>query len=287
MKTLRGLCLFGLMILVAVPAFGQDWAGKVTEVEGQVKIIRSGAETPAKTGTAIMPGDEIVTGANSRVRIWFRDESVITLAPNSRFRVDALEYQPGTRRKSAFTLVTGKARAMVSGWFSKTPEQDYQIKALSTVAGVRGTEIIIEIRGEGGDLSALFAGLSGTVTLWNADNPDKKVSLPANYFLEILNGAIPGNPQPLNQQLLLELLEGLGILSGSRPDREEWILFLIFIPGTDHDHNGEPVELQFVITLGDNDYLDPSGMIFQEPPGLTPVQIIITEQDIPHPPVLK
>ncbi len=289
MRVLKGLFLLGLMMLVSVPALSQDWAGKVTEVEGQVKIVRSGGETAVKTGTVVMPGDAIVTGANSRVRIWFRDESVITLAPGSRFRVDSLEYQPGTKRRSAFTLVSGKARAMISGWFSNTPEQDYQIKALSTVAGVRGTEIIIEVHGSGNSAGALFAGVSGTVTLWNADNPDKKVSLPANYFLDVLNGALPGNPRPLSTEQLLELLEDLGLISGSRPDREERILVPIFmLGGHGHDHDGEPIEIILVFPegsgKGDNDHLNPADLIFQEPPGLTPVSIILNGSDL-HAPV--
>lgn len=280
MKVIKVLSVLILGIILAGPVFAQDWAGKVTELEGQVKIIRAGVESVARTGSAILAGDEIITGANSRVRIWFKDESVITLAPNSRFRVDALEYQPGTRRKSIFTLVTGKARAMVSGWFSKTPEQDYQIKALSTVAGVRGTEFVIEIRGSGADMSALFAGLSGTLTIWDKDHPDKKVSVPANYFLEVLNGAIPGSPQPLTQELLMGILEGLGFSFGSRPDREDMILQIVFIPDHHGGEEGGPIEFVLVIPSSEeNDPFNPSNLIFQEPPGFTAVNIIVNEKD--------
>ncbi len=285
MKKIKKFWLLGLVMLVALPVYAQDWAGKVTDVEGQVKVMHAGASIPAKAGTPVMAGDEIVTGPNSKVKIYFRDESVITLAPNSRFRVDALEYNPGQSRKSVFSLLAGKARASISGWFSKTPEQDYQIKALSTVAGVRGTEVIIQINGEGVDANALFAGLSGTITLWSKDNPDKKISLPANFFLSILNGGTPGNPQPLTPELLLQLLEGLGFEFGSRDEREEWIVNLgfFYFPGGGGDHVGEGGELTLVFTPGDGDnnsYLDPSAMIFQEPPGFTAVSIIINDADL-------
>jgi len=271
-----------LMVLVAAAAGAQEWAGKITELEGQVSVVRAGQTLPVKMNSAILPGDDIVTAANSRVKIWFRDQSVITLAEKSSFKVEALEYNPGVSRKSVFNLVSGKAKALVSGWFGKAPEEQYQIKALSTVAGVRGCEFITEVKGQGVDASALFAGVSGTIILWNADHPETKVSLPANFFLEVLNGQMPGMPKEFQEELLQELNHGLLLTNGSRSDRDSLLFELVPpdmpLPG------GEGIELPPNLNLNpgneNNNYFNPQDLIFEEPPGFTIITIRVNEGDI-------
>jgi len=275
MKKLVTLFVAGMVLFVAARAFGQEWVGKITETEGQAAIVRVGQQAAAKLGSEIMVGDEIVTAAGSRAKIWFKDESVITLSEKSRFKVEALEYKAGISRQSVFRLITGKAKALVSGWFSKNPEQDYQIKALSTVAGVRGTGFIAEVKGEGANASALFAGLSGTLTLWNADRPEIKISLPANFFLEILNGQIPGQPQSLGTDFLEQFNQGLFFITGSDGDRQ---IKFFKISGPDvpaPSGGGEPGPGEGDLGGGKSNYLNPADLIFQEPPGFTPVTIII------------
>jgi hypothetical protein len=279
MKTLKKLVLLALAILVTAPAFAADnWAGKITEIKGQVTVVRSGQRLQGKLGTVVIGGDEIAPGPASIARIYFRDESTITLAEKSRFRIDALEYKSGETRRSYFSLITGKAKATVSGWFSKSDDSQYQIKALSTVAGVRGTEFVVEVKGEGADASATFAGLSGTVVIWDKDNPDVKVELPAKYILEVLQGRKPGQPKPFDDAMLEAILEGLGLDSTSRENRDDLILALgkLTFPPLGHG-GGSPEGFNPDDTGGGDTHniYNPAELIFQEPPGFTNVEIII------------
>jgi hypothetical protein len=218
-------------------------------------------------GTGLMVGDEIATAANSRVKIWFKDESVITLAEKSRFKIDSLDYNPGVSRKSVFTLVTGKAKALVSGWFSRTSDEEYQVHALSTVAGVRGTEFIVEVKGEGPTATASFLGISGTVTLWNPDHPEDKVSLTASLFIQILNGQVPGVPKQITDLFLEEFSEGLLISTGSRDDRNSEILGQIIFqfPFSIEQAPGEDILLNLGQNLADErtDYTNPTDLILE------------------------
>jgi len=269
-KTLLGL---GLIILLSNAALAQDWVGKITEAQGQITIVRGGQSLAAKLASGISPGDEIVTGNGSRAKIWFKDESVITLSEKSRFRVDSLEYNPGTSRRSTFTLVTGKAKALVSGWFGSAPEQQYQIKAVSTVAGVRGTEFIVQVNGEGVNASAFFATISGTITLWNVDHPETRVTLPANFFIEILNGAVPGVSQAMAAAFLAQFNQGFMMVE-SRDTRGQVItqqIFFNIIPATTP---GGPVVIQVIpspsIESNRTDVLNPTDSLLTgdvTPPG--------------------
>jgi len=291
MKILKSLMCLGLVLAAGMVQAQMLDAGKITEVEGSVSVIRGAQSIAAKMGTGILVGDEVSTGPASRAKIWFRDQSVITLAEKSRFKVDALDYNPGVNRRSMFTLVSGKARAMVSGWFGKSQEEQYQIRALSTVAGVRGSGVIVEVQGQGQNAAAFFGGLSGTITLWNVNNPSVKISLPVNFFLQVLNGQIPGIPQEMAQNFLEQFNQGFFIGTGSGGERNEQIFQQITftfpaLPGGEGGGGGLPGNLGDNLGNSNNNYLNPADLIFQEPPGFTIINIRINESDIlpPLPP---
>jgi hypothetical protein len=245
MKIFKALFGLGLVLFLANAAYAQDWVGKITEAQGQITVVRAGQSLAAKLSSGILPGDEIATGPGARAKIWFKDESVITLSEKSRFKVDALEYNPGSSRRSMFTLVTGKAKALVSGWFGAEPEQQYQIRALSTVAGVRGTEFIVQIKGEGQNAAAFFATISGTITLWDVNHPDRRVSLPANFFMEILNGSLPGMTQQMTEQFLMQFNQGF-IVTESRDERGQVVTQQIFFNIVPPATPGGPVIIQVI-----------------------------------------
>ena len=208
MKILKVLFSLGVVLLLADVATALDWVGKITESQGQVSIIRSG-QTLARLGSGgVLPGDEIVTGPSSRAKIWFKDNSQITLSEKSRFKVDALEYNEGVNRKSVFTLVSGKARALVGGWFSPTtPELQYQIHALSTTAGVRGTEFTVEIQVLGQTKVVYVEVFSGNVRFWTAENPQQVINIPADSNFQVREGENAQQAQERQQQYAQQLAQ--------------------------------------------------------------------------------
>ena len=270
----------GLVLFFSLFATAQNWAGKFTELEGVVWVERGQEKISAQLGMELFPGDLITTEADARARIWFRDHSVITLGEKSKFQVEELEYQPGEVRKSVFRLVTGRVRAWVSGWFSSAKEPEYQIKALSTVAGVRGTEFVIEIvRGEGGEILGLYC-LSGTVEIWNQQNPSQRIILSPGQFLRIREDGSFFNPINLSPKDKKKL-EGKFKFKkgGSQGERSKDILILKgskILPLKEAGLVIKPFPAPFP---GGGDYKNPSDLIFQEPPGFTPVIIQVKPEE--------
>ena len=58
-------------------------AGRIVSLSGTVKVSKGGTITNAKPFQNLDTGDVVVTGANSRVAILLRDESLIKLNSNS------------------------------------------------------------------------------------------------------------------------------------------------------------------------------------------------------------
>mgnify|MGYP000297657591 CR=1 FL=1 len=267
----------GLVLFFSLSATAQNWAGKFTELEGVVWVERGQEKISAQLGMELFPGDLITTEADARARIWFRDHSVITLGEKSKFQVEELEYEPGVSRKSIFRLVTGRVRAWVSGWFSSAKEPEYQIKALSTVAGVRGTEFVIEIiQGSEGEILGLYC-LSGTVEVWNQQEPSRRIILNPGQFLKIREDGRFFKPTTLSPEDKKRLRGNFKLKKGgSREERSKKIIILkgseAFLPLGESGLIIKPFPSPL---LGEGDFKNPSLLIFQEPPGFTPVTIQI------------
>src|SRR6185503_4541970 len=103
--------LIGVALLLAAPGANAEEVGAVAEMEGQAEILRIGtaAWTPLKPGDAVQLGDQVRTAAASKLKLLFRDESVVTLAPGSTLKVD--EQVVGTAAPTShLSLLVGAIR---------------------------------------------------------------------------------------------------------------------------------------------------------------------------------
>jgi len=274
----RKILALTLILLFSLPALAQNWAGKFTELEGKVWVQRNEGKISAQLGMEVLPGDVVITEADSRARIWFRDHSVITISENSKFKVDALEYAPGVQRRSIFQLLTGRIKSWVSGWFSGAEEPDYQVQALSTVAGVRGTEFITEIVGGEQGREARFYCLSGSLTVWSPGVSARRILLNEGQFLRAGEGGVLFTPERITREQRGQLEKNFKFKKGgSRNERAEKVLGLRgirpLIP------TGARPPLISPLLSGEEDHNDPSKLIFQEPPGFTPVIIRVKPEE--------
>lgn len=132
------VCVFGTTTLAAEPA------GIVKIATGQVTLERAGARHAVSPGTPVDAADTLVTGADGRCGITFRDNSLLSLGPDSRFVIDDFRFD-STTHEGGFdsTLKQGKL-AVVSGKLAKHGKDQMKIRTPSSILGVRGTEFVVE-----------------------------------------------------------------------------------------------------------------------------------------------
>ena len=87
------------ILAVAAAAFGlaayaQD-VGQIKNAKGAVHVEREGKRIPAKAGMPVRSSDTLVTGADGAVGVTMRDDTRLSLGPNSEVRVDRYVYAPG------------------------------------------------------------------------------------------------------------------------------------------------------------------------------------------------
>ncbi len=117
-------------------------AGRVGFVSGRV-IARSANGERArelKAASPVYSGDVILTSPGAHAVLGFRDDSRVTLLPDTEFRVDQLVYDADKpeRNRGFFALVRGGLRA-VTGAIGKRRPSNYRMRTSVATIGIRGT----------------------------------------------------------------------------------------------------------------------------------------------------
>jgi hypothetical protein len=136
---------FSVAAMLPATATAADKAGEVASVSGRSEVGREGSWRPLWKGDPVFVGDLVRTGADGRVQVQMVDKSVISVSANSRLEITSYLFKAGGERKSLLRLWTGKLRAVVSK-YSGSGGNDYRLSTPTAVAGVRGTDLVLDIQ---------------------------------------------------------------------------------------------------------------------------------------------
>jgi hypothetical protein len=200
---LRPVLWRGIAAIIVLPASlgtahaADDAAvGSITDLDGKAQIVSAGAGAAAAKGAAVHMSDELTTGADGKLQVTFRDNTVLTLSEDARVVIDRYVYDPGqgvgdillTTTQGAFRFATGKMKE-ISG---KNIAVDTPVAQI----GVRGTEFWggpvdgeysvlllsgeVNVRNDAGTVLLNKPGFATTIrsrlvapilpSLWSADN---------------------------------------------------------------------------------------------------------------------
>ena len=162
-------------------------SGHSIAVQGQVD---AGGEAISslrrlKRGSALYSLDLVTTGIDGRAQLKFLDGGLITLIPNTTYRINSYIF---TEKKSEvlIELSEGGFRAM-TGTIGKTAPTNYIVKTPIATIGVRGT--IFEVLYRGGELNV--GSLDGTVFV---SNKAGAVVLPPGFYVTTHSPSTIGTP---------------------------------------------------------------------------------------------
>jgi hypothetical protein len=140
----------GVVVLVlagSAPVWGQEAAavGRIKVVSGSAFILRQNATIPAELGQAVFETDGLRTGADGRVGVTLKDDTRVSLGPNSEARIDRFVYAPAEGRLAfVFNIVRGVA-AYVSGQIAKLAPDSIRLETPAAIVGVRGTSLAVRV----------------------------------------------------------------------------------------------------------------------------------------------
>ena len=108
-----------VLVLFVATAGASSPIGLVKVTEGMATVQRGDEMLPARLGLALQEGDVLRTGADGRMGVVLRDDTRLSLGPESEIRIDRFLFAPA---KGHLALVVKMARgvmAFVSGNIAK------------------------------------------------------------------------------------------------------------------------------------------------------------------------
>jgi hypothetical protein len=134
-----------LLIVVAAPAAGQETAGRIKTASGAAFIVRQGVERAASPGQPVLQSDALKTGADGRLAVTLKDETRLSLGPNSDVRLEKFVYAPAESRLGFTLSIARGLLAYVSGRIARLSPDSVRLETPSAIIGVRGTRLVVQV----------------------------------------------------------------------------------------------------------------------------------------------
>ncbi|MBS4050818.1 FecR family protein [Methylomonas rivi] len=122
--------------------------GFVKIVEGDASITAEQGTVPAQPGVPLFLGNLLKTGANGRMGVTFKDNTIMSLGPDTELRIDEYLFAPAkSELKLAASLLKGTLH-YISGVIAKLKPEAVSVKTPAGIIGVRGTRFLAKAEAE-------------------------------------------------------------------------------------------------------------------------------------------
>ena len=137
-----------LMFGTASPALAQQQtvAGRIKLVSGSAFVVRDGKAIPATAGQELMQADSLRTGDDGRLGIMLKDDTRVSLGPDSELRLERFVYAPAEGNLALALKFVRGAMAYVSGRIAKLAPDSIRLETPAAIVGVRGTTLAIRVQ---------------------------------------------------------------------------------------------------------------------------------------------
>ena len=146
----RSVGILALILAAATPAAAQQQtaAGRIKVVSGSAFIVRGNDTIPARTGELVFAADGLRTGDGGSVGVTLRDDTRLSLGPNSEVRLDRYVYAPGNGGVGMVIKVVRGVAAYVSGRIARLAPDSIRLETPSAIVGVRGTSLALRVEAQ-------------------------------------------------------------------------------------------------------------------------------------------
>jgi hypothetical protein len=143
----RGAALLLLAAAGLASAAGTP-IGYVKNVSGEVQVINAGVTARASVGSPVAVGDTLKTSAQSSVGVSLRDNTLISLGPNTEFTLRDYAFEPSEGKLSLISRLTRGSLEYVSGVIAKLRPEAVAVETPTGTLGVRGTHFAVKVNDE-------------------------------------------------------------------------------------------------------------------------------------------
>lgn len=146
MKTAAIMILL-FLLLSGVPAVcPADTAaiGVVKTVKNSAFIARGGETLPAEVGMRVEEMDVLKTGPDGSMGVIFKDDTVVSLGPDSELQLEQFLFEPAKGKLSFVARMIQGTISFISGQIAKLSPDSVRLEIPAATIGVRGTQVLIQ-----------------------------------------------------------------------------------------------------------------------------------------------
>jgi hypothetical protein len=211
-KILCGLITMFLLALILPVGLHAAVVGRFSLVKGEVDLLKQGKipAIAAKHQDGVEVGDVIRTKSKAKAQLTMVDDSVITLAPETRLAIADYQYNPAREeRRAVLRAFRGLVHTVVKRVI-KTEEPDFIMETHTATIGVRGTSFYTLL---GPNYSAAYLAYGTLGVRSNLSTIPALLLLRSMQFTQIPMGKQPFLAQALTPEILalLERMMDTGV----------------------------------------------------------------------------
>ena len=164
--------------------------GTITLLEGEAFVKRGEETLRLNISDQISNNDFIETKTNSKVKITFIDNTIITIGKESSLKIEDYFFDSNNKNSAKTELNVSKgAFHAITGQIGKVNPEKFKLKTKNATIGIRGTEIY-------GDQNRVFC-TQGAIFV-NSFGETREVS--QGFFVNTFDNQIPSQSTPIDQQ---------------------------------------------------------------------------------------
>ncbi len=170
-----------LFIITAIFSFAN--IATVVDAVGTSHLLRDGKSIIVVQKQQLKEHDTIKTGDNAKVKIFFKDNTVVSLGQNTSFNINTYYFTGKKDSNIKFKVLKGFFKT-VTGEISKVAPQRFKLQTKNATIGIRGTVFAADV----GAKADVVICTDGTIILFT---PKGDVEVPQGGLAKTTSSAIP------------------------------------------------------------------------------------------------
>lgn len=145
MKAPIVLLLIALAVHGSVALAGEKAIGMIKVSKGEAFVLRDGKRIDAQLGTSVLQRDVLETGKSGSLGVTLKDNTRLSLGPNSQLNLKEFTFNP---RQEEYSFITEMARGTlvyISGMMGKLSPESVSVESPVATIGIRGTRFLLRI----------------------------------------------------------------------------------------------------------------------------------------------
>lgn len=139
----RACLVVSVLVAAGEVAAQSPPAGRVKVATGAATIVRGGSAVAATPGTEVFEADVLRTGADGRLSLMLKDESRLSLGPNSELALTRFAYSPQDQQLGLGVRLARGVLSYVSGIIARLAPDTVRLQTPTSIIGVRGTHVLV------------------------------------------------------------------------------------------------------------------------------------------------